>query len=170
MIRKACLWVITTFAVASISYAVTQNPTPQGPQTPQPPQDPGQVTLNRACTVCHTLGEITKFKGYYGRDQWADVVRTMRADGAQLKDDEVTPLVDYLFKTYGKVEPPAVDGKKLLESSCTACHDLDTVTTLNLAKSEWQDIVTRMIGKGAPVEDAQIPILTEYLSKNFGPK
>jgi cytochrome c5 len=156
------------FAVASISFAVTQNPSPS--PSPQAPQDPGQATLNRACTVCHTLGEVTKFKGYYGRDQWADIVRTMRADGAQVKDDEVTPLVDYLFKTYGRVDTPAVDGKKLLESSCTGCHDLDTVTTLNLAKSEWQDIVTRMIFKGAPVEDTQIPILTEYLSKNFGPK
>jgi cytochrome c5 len=168
MIRKACLWIFATLAVASISFAVTQNPSPA--PSPQAPQDPGQVTLNRACTVCHTLGEVTKFKGYYGREQWADVVHTMRAYGAQLKDDEVTPLVDYLLKTYGRIDPPAVDGKKLLESSCTSCHDLDTVTTLNLAKSEWQDIVTRMIGKGAPVEDAQIPILTEYLSKNFGPK
>jgi len=168
MIRKACLWIITTFAVASISFAVTQNPA--AVQAPPAPQDPGQITLNRACTVCHTLSEVTKFKGYYGREQWADVVRTMRADGAQLKDDEVTPLVDYLFKTYGRVDAPAVDAKKLLETSCTGCHDLDTVNTLNLPKSEWQEIVTRMIGKGAPVEDAQIPILTEYLSKNFGPK
>jgi hypothetical protein len=168
MIRKACLWVITTFAVASISYAVTQTPTPQGPQTPQPPQDPGQVTLNRACTVCHTLGEVTKFKGYYGRDQWADIVRTMRGDGAQLKDEEVTPLVDYLFKTYGKAEPPAVDGKKLLETSCSGCHDVETATSTKRTKSDWEETVGRMINKGASVDDAQFPTLVDYLSKNFG--
>ena len=147
-----------------MAFAVTQNPAPQAPM------DPGQVTLNRACTVCHTLGEITKFKGYYGRDQWADVVRTMRADGAQLKDDEVTPLVDYLFKTYGRDDPPAVDGKKLLETSCTGCHDLDTVSALKLTRAEWQEMIRRMIAKGAEVEDAQIPTLTDYLSKNFGPQ
>jgi cytochrome c5 len=159
MIRKACLWIMTMAAFASLTFAVTQNPAPQ---------DPGQVILNRACTVCHTLTEVTKFKGFYGRDQWADIVRTMRADGASLKDDEVTPLVDYLFKTYGKVETPAVDGKKLLESTCTGCHDLDTATGTKRSKSEWEETLGRMIGRGAPVDDTQFPILLDYLSKNFG--
>jgi cytochrome c5 len=166
MIRKTCLWILVTFAVASISFGVTQNPLPAS--GPQAPQDPGQVTLNRACTVCHTLGEVTKFKGYYGRDQWADIVRTMRGDGAQLKDEEVTPLVDYLFRTYGKVEPPAIDGKKLLESSCTGCHDLDMATGTKRTKSDWEDVISRMIARGASVEDAQVPTLVDYLSKNFG--
>ena len=152
-------------AFASLAYAVTQNPS-----SPAATQDPGQVTLNRDCTTCHSLAEVTKFKGFYNRDQWADVVRTMRAYGAQLKDDEVPPLVDYLFKTYGKVETPAVDGKKLLESSCSGCHDLSLVTGLKLSKAEWQDQVDRMIGKGAPVEDAQIPALVDYLFKTYGPQ
>ena len=165
MIRKICLWLTVTIAVASISYAVTQNPLPASPQASQ---DPGQVTLNRACTVCHTLSEVTKFKGYYGRDQWADIVRTMRGDGAQLKDEEVTPLVDYLFKTYGKVEPPAVDGKKLLESSCTGCHDLEMAIGTKRTKSDWEDVISRMIARGASVEDAQVPTLVDYLSKNYG--
>jgi cytochrome c5 len=164
MIWKICSRAIPIVVFASLAYAVTQNPAPQ-PATP----DPGQVTLNRACTVCHALTEVTKFKGYYNRDQWADIVRTMRADGAQLKDDEVKPLVDYLFKTYGKVETPAVDGKKLLESSCSGCHDLSLVTGLKLSKSEWQDQVDRMIGKGAAVEDAQVPTLVDYLFKTYGP-
>jgi len=132
------------------------------------PQDPGQVTLNRACTVCHNLGEITKFKGYYNRDQWADVVRTMRADGAQVQDSEVTALVDYLFRTYGKSELPEGDGRKILESSCVGCHDLSVVTQAKHSKSDWQDVVGRMIGNGAPVDAAQVPTLLDYLSKNFG--
>jgi cytochrome c5 len=171
MITKAGLWIVATIAVASVSYAVTQNPSPPAPQTlpaSQTAQDPGQVTLNRACTVCHTLSEVTKFKGYYGRDQWADVVRTMRADGAQLKDEEVAPLVDYLFKAYGRVDPPAVDGKKLLETSCTGCHDLDTATGTKRTKSDWEEVIGRMIGKGASVDDAQFPILVDYLTKTFG--
>jgi len=159
MIRKVSLWIIMSGAFASLTFAMTQAPAPQ---------DPGQVILNRACTVCHTLTEVTKFKGYYGREQWADIVRTMRADGASLKDEEVTPLVDYLFKTYGKVETPAVDAKKLLESTCTGCHDLDTATGNKRSKAEWEETVGRMIGKGAPVDDAQFPILVDYLSKTFG--
>jgi cytochrome c5 len=132
------------------------------------PPEPGQAILNRACTVCHTLGEITKFKGYYGRDQWADVVRTMRADGAQVQDSEVPALVDYLFKTYGRVELPEGDGRKIMETSCAGCHDLSVVTGGRLSKSAWQDVVSRMIGMGAKIEDTQIPTLVDYLSKNFG--
>ena len=153
---------ISLFAVifpAALALASMQNPAPA---------DPGQVILNRACTVCHTLGEITKFKGYYSRDQWADVVRTMRADGAQVQDSEVPALVDYLFRTYGKSELPEGEGRKILESSCVGCHDLSLVTQAKHSKSDWQDVVGRMIGNGAPVEATQVPTLVDYLSKNFG--
>ena len=159
MIRKAFFWFAATIAFASLALAVTQNPAPQ---------DPGQVILNRACTVCHTLGEITKFKGYYGRDQWADVVRTMRADGASLQDAEVTPLVDYLFKTYGRVDLPEGEGRKIMEASCTGCHDLSAATKSRLSKAGWQDLIGQMIGLGAKVDPAQVPTLADYLAKNFG--
>jgi cytochrome c5 len=159
MIRKGFFSLTTAIAFVSLASAVTQNPASQ---------DPGQVILNRACTVCHTLGEITKFKGYYGRDQWADVVRTMRADGASVQDSEVTPLVDYLFKTYGRVDLPEGEGRKILEATCVGCHDLTTATKSRLTKSGWQDLIGRMITQGAKVDTAQIPTLSDYLAKNFG--
>jgi cytochrome c5 len=159
MIRTILILFFATILFAAVATASMQ--TPAAP-------DPGQVILNRACTVCHTLGEITKFKGYYGRDQWADVVRTMRADGAQLQDSEVTPLVDYLFKTYGRLELPEGDGRNILEMSCTGCHDLSVVTKAKLSRAAWQDLVGRMIGMGAKVDDAQLPTLVDYLNKNFG--
>jgi cytochrome c5 len=159
MIRKTILWISAITATAAMALSTGQNP---------PAQDPGQLILNRACTVCHNLSEITKFKGYYGKDQWADVVRTMRADGAQVQDGEVTALVEYLFKTYGKVELPEGDGRRILETSCDGCHDLQKATSLKLSKSGWQDLVVRMIGSGAKVDDAQVPTLVDYLTKNFG--
>ena len=158
MIRRTTLWICATTLSAALAFAAGQ-----GPATP----DPGQVILNRACTVCHAITEITKFKGYYGKDQWADVVRTMRADGAQVQDSEVPALVDYLVKMYGKVELPDGDGKKILESSCGGCHDLQTATRLKLAKAGWQDLVTRMVGLGAKVDEGQLPTLVDYLAKNF---
>jgi len=166
MIRKIILGFFATLSCVAIAFAVAQEPPPQPPQTPAP-QDPGQVILNRACTVCHMLTEITKFKGYYSRDQWADVVRTMRADGAQVKDEEATLLVDYIFKTYGRVDPPA--GQKIFEESCAECHDLETTSNLKLRKADWQGLVNRMIGKGASVEEAQIPALVDYLAATFKP-
>ena len=68
------------------------------------PDGPGKKVLLRACTTCHDLDEVTKFKGYYTRAQWKDIVVTMREYGATLDDGEVEPLADYLFAALGKKE------------------------------------------------------------------
>ena len=68
------------------------------------PDGPARKVLQRACTTCHDLGEVTKFKGYYTRAQWKDIVVTMREYGAVLDDNEVEPLADYLFAALGKKE------------------------------------------------------------------
>jgi hypothetical protein len=68
------------------------------------PDGPGKKVLLRACTTCHDLDEVTKFKGYYTRPQWKDIVVTMRDYGAALDEGEVEPLADYLFAALGKKE------------------------------------------------------------------
>jgi hypothetical protein len=52
--------------------------------------------------MCHDLDEVTKFKGYYTRPQWKDIVVTMREYGASVTDAEVEALADYLAETLGK--------------------------------------------------------------------
>jgi len=68
------------------------------------PDGPGKKVLLRACTTCHDLDEVTKFKGYYTRAQWKDIVVTMRDYGAALDEAEMEPLVEYLFAALGKKE------------------------------------------------------------------
>jgi len=68
------------------------------------PDGPGKAVLLSACTTCHELTEVTKFKGFYTRDEWRDVVVTMVKYGAVVKNDDVPVLVDYLFKNFGKKE------------------------------------------------------------------
>ena len=58
--------------------------------------------LLRACTMCHDLDEVTKFKGYYTRAQWRDIVVTMKEYGASVDDTEVEALADYLAEVIGK--------------------------------------------------------------------
>jgi hypothetical protein len=64
----------------------------------------GGLILMSSCTSCHELKEITKFRGFYTKDEWRDVVVTMVKYGAVVKEDEVPVLVDYLFKNLGKKE------------------------------------------------------------------
>ena len=68
------------------------------------PDGAGKKILLRACTTCHDLDEVVKFKGYYTRAQWKDIVVTMREYGATLDEAEVEPLAEYLFAALGKKE------------------------------------------------------------------
>jgi hypothetical protein len=72
-----------------------------GPEEELPDGD-GKKILLAACTSCHDLSEVTKFRGYYTRAQWRDVVVTMVEYGADVKKPEVDTLVDYLTLNLGK--------------------------------------------------------------------
>jgi competence protein ComEA len=67
-------------------------------------------------------------------------------------------------------ELPEGEGKKILVSSCTACHDLTEVTKFRgyYDGKQWRDIVITMMDYGAPVDEKQVDILADYLAKNLG--
>jgi cytochrome c5 len=66
------------------------------------PDGAGKTILMRACTTCHGLAEVTKFKGHYQRAQWNDIVVTMAAYGAEIDSQEIEALTDYLTQHLGK--------------------------------------------------------------------
>ena len=61
----------------------------------------------------------------------------------------------------------SVDGKAVLESACTSCHDLGRVTSENGSMAEWTAVVDRMIGKGAKLTDPEKTALIAYLSETY---
>jgi cytochrome c5 len=78
--------------------AATQSPTPDE----HLPDGEGKKILETRCTSCHELSEVTKFRGYYNRAQWRDIVVTMVEYGADLKNPEIETLADYLAQHLGK--------------------------------------------------------------------
>ena len=60
-------------------------------------------------------------------------------------------------------------GEKVLNASCTGCHDLRPVQTSAKSKDEWNDTVQNMLQKGADVSDADLPVLVDYLTDAYGP-
>ena len=66
------------------------------------PDGEGKKILLSSCTACHELTEVTKFRGYYNRDQWHDIVITMKEYGAPIDDRQVDVLTDYLTKHLGR--------------------------------------------------------------------
>ena len=66
------------------------------------PDGEGKKILEKSCTTCHDLTEVTKLRGFYSRAQWRDVVVTMKEYGAAIDDKQVDVLTDYLAASLGK--------------------------------------------------------------------
>ena len=90
-------------AVVLIAALFTARPSTQS-STPSEdlPDGEGKKILESRCTSCHELTEVTKFRGYYNRAQWRDIVVTMVEYGADLKKPEIETLADYLAQHLGK--------------------------------------------------------------------
>ena len=92
--------------VVALVLCATWAPASAGQGKDDLPPGEGKRILEASCTACHDLTEVTKFRGYYTRDEWRDIVRTMIEYGAKVQDRDVAVLVDYLAKTLGKPENP----------------------------------------------------------------
>jgi hypothetical protein len=97
------MWLIRAAAVV---FVVSLLSVPASSQTPTPveelPEGDGKKILQAQCTSCHELTEVTKFRGYYNRAQWRDIVVTMVEYGADLEKAEIETLTDYLVRHLGK--------------------------------------------------------------------
>jgi len=67
-------------------------------------------------------------------------------------------------------EFPAGPGKALADQACLNCHSADMVWQQHLTEKQWTANVTKMIGWGAEIPDAQKDALVAYLVANFGPE
>ncbi len=56
--------------------------------------------VNTACTTCHSAARINNKKA--DRDGWAATVDRMKGKGAELTDEQVPRLVDYLARVHGQ--------------------------------------------------------------------
>jgi cytochrome c5 len=99
VIRAAALvWLALSAAAWASDPAASSQEKPED----ELPDGLGKKILQASCTSCHDLDEVTKFKGYYTRAQWRDVVQTMVDYGAKLQPGEVDVLADYLDEHLGR--------------------------------------------------------------------
>ena len=69
------------------------------------PPGRGKVIVQRTCTSCHALKVVTSKRA--SKEQWSTLVDQMMSKGADLNDDEVDVVVDYLAKNFGVHKTPA---------------------------------------------------------------
>lgn len=87
---------------------------------------------------------------------FAEGRKTTQKTGQKTKDDGWAELL-----------PPG-DGRELVLSSCSSCHNLKPVVDVRKSRESWAKSVNDMIQRGAPVFPEEIEPMTTYLSKAFG--
>jgi len=165
---RTAMWIWATLALATVAFAAVQDP--------QLPDGDGKKILQNACSACHGLDGVVRL--HLDKAGWEGLVSSMVSNGAQVDSKDFPVLIDYLVKNFGPAKPAGqtaqaagasdADAKKILENSCTTCHDLDLVSGQHLSKDEWQSVVSSMIAKGATVGVKEAPMLVEYLAKTYG--
>lgn len=87
---------------ACASRSVAPAATPAAAAAAELPEGRGREILLTSCTWCHDLREVTKFRGFYSRAQWRDIVVTMVEYGTKLDGGDVEVLADYLTEHLGR--------------------------------------------------------------------
>jgi virginiamycin B lyase len=70
-------------------------------------------------------------------------------------------------------QPPQLPdgpGKEIVQQACSGCHALGRFTNSGYSPEEWKTVIAMMRNVGAPLTPDQVPVVTEYLTKNFPEK
>jgi competence protein ComEA len=63
---------------------------------------------------------------------------------------------------------PEGPGRKSVETACSACHDLATVTEMRRSRAGWQELVEAMVNRGARATEQELDAIVSYLAAYFG--
>ena len=155
MIRTPGFWIcaaiLTTTAAGVAAAQVSSQP------------DKGEQLMNGSCTSCHDLRPIQTQA--LDSEGWNGVVTAMVDKGAQIDKSDIPPLVEYLTRNHGPL--PEGNGKKILLTTCTVCHDLLRVKRTAATREEWEDTLGAMLNEGAMLSEQDFPVLLNYLARNF---
>src|SRR6187401_1855067 len=86
-------------------------PAGQVPAAPVPTGPDAEATnlVTTACGSCHSLDRVKNKTG--DKDAWASTVTRMKDKGANLTDQQVPLVVDFLTRAAGTITVPAAGGR-----------------------------------------------------------
>jgi len=153
------------------------------------PQGPAKDIIVKSCVECHGLNRITtKRKDEAG---WLASVKDMVRLGASLRPDDVTTVVAYLTKNFGKDSAtpsdgsagasaastprttdltallPDKEGKGLVLATCVQCHNLLSVVGQRKEPEGWKRTVHDMVSRGAQLTWTEADLVARYLAESF---
>lgn len=96
------------------------------------PAGAGRETLQKVCTQCHDIESIPRLR--YSREDWSNLVYSMKDMGADATGPELEQIVDYLAKNFGKTGGAAAM-KKVNVNAATA-KEIETGLGISTKDSE----------------------------------
>lgn len=96
---------------------------------------------------------------------WLVVMVAMLACNSNSSQTTQAPPVS----TAPSVEKTAADGAALLDTRCSACHSASKPKGARKTLEQWDQTVTRMVGKGAKLTEAEKKVLVDYLAATYKP-
>ena len=111
------------------------------------PPGKGKTIVQRACSHCHALKVVTSKRAT--KDQWSALVDQMVSRGAELDDDEIDVVVDYLAKNFAAAKTSASSANSaehMVNVNQATAAELAAV--LNLSSEQSQAIVVYRDKKG----------------------
>jgi mono/diheme cytochrome c family protein len=64
---------------------------------------------------------------------------------------------------------PPGPGQRQVQTACGGCHAMTVITGKHYPSARWEQVVDRMVDRGARVSDADFDVVVAYLARNFGP-
>jgi competence ComEA-like helix-hairpin-helix protein len=99
------------------------------------PEGKGKEVLERMCTNCHGLEQVTA--QHYSKKYWGSVVDDMVSRGAEGSDEDVNLAIAYLARNFGKP----------VNINTAAAKEIET--DLSFTAAEAQSVVQYRTDKGA---------------------
>lgn len=64
---------------------------------------------------------------------------------------------------------PEGPGKALIVRACTNCHQAPMVIAKRRTADQWDEVIGKMVDRGARLTEAEQDQVYDYLTRNFGP-
>lgn len=113
-------------------------------QTTAPPQDEdafgraGEELLEKVCTECHGLEDITRLRRT--AREWSDMVTSMATRGANATDDQFATIEKYLTRYYGIVAVNTASAQELSAVLGLSSKDANAIVDYRQAHGKFADI------------------------------
>jgi competence ComEA-like helix-hairpin-helix protein len=101
MIRFVASMALVSLALVSGSAQTT----PATADTNTLPDGAGKAIVQKQCVMCHSLSVVTTKRASH--TEWTQVVNQMVSRGADLSDDEIDTVIEYLSSHYGPLDQKA---------------------------------------------------------------